>query len=159
MTAMQTAGDSLARELTRRAGMTFARLGSVDMPGGENIVTGLPADELTIAEALKQAGYRTMAVGKWHLGDFTERPEFHPSQHGFDRFVGFNMSNDDWPVVRGRPGRPARPRGPELRGRLSRSVHRPLDRHDCTKQRERRSGNEHRPGADAPFARRRRPAR
>ncbi|MBW2315546.1 MAG: sulfatase-like hydrolase/transferase [Deltaproteobacteria bacterium] len=26
-------------------------------------------------------------------------PEYHPSNHGFDRFVGFNMSNDDWPVA------------------------------------------------------------
>jgi uncharacterized sulfatase len=40
-----------------------------------------------------------MAIGKWHLGDFTEWPEYHPSRHGFDRFVGFNMSNDDWPVA------------------------------------------------------------
>jgi uncharacterized sulfatase len=69
------------------------------MPGGGNAVAGLPPSEITLAEALRVAGYRTMAVGKWHLGDFTALPEYHPSNHGFDRFVGFNMSNDDWPVA------------------------------------------------------------
>jgi uncharacterized sulfatase len=99
ITALQAAGDSLARRLTRRVGMVFAKLGAVDMPGGDNAVRGLPPSEITIAEALRLAGYRTMAIGKWHLGDFTAYPEFHPSNHGFDRFVGFNMSNDDWPVA------------------------------------------------------------
>jgi uncharacterized sulfatase len=99
MTAMPAARDSLARRWTRRAGMVFAKLGAVDMAGGDNAVEGLPPSEITLAEALKRAGYRTMAVGKWHLGDFTELPEYHPSNHGFDRFVGFNMSNDDWPVA------------------------------------------------------------
>jgi uncharacterized sulfatase len=99
MTALPAAGDTLARRLTRKAGMAFAKLGSVDMAGGENAVAGLPPSEITLAEALRVAGYRTMSVGKWHLGDFTRLPEYHPSEHGFDRFVGFNMSNDDWPVA------------------------------------------------------------
>jgi uncharacterized sulfatase len=99
ITALPAAGDTLPRKLTRKAGMVFAKLGSTDMAGGENAVPGLPPWEITVAEALKLAGYHTMAVGKWHLGDFTELPEYHPSNHGFDRFVGFNMSNDDWPVA------------------------------------------------------------
>jgi len=99
MTALPAAGDTLVRRLTRRVGMLFAMLGSVDMAGGDNAVPGLPPSEITLAEALRLAGYRTMAVGKWHLGDFTQLPEYHPSNHGFDRFVGFNMSNDDWPVA------------------------------------------------------------
>ena len=97
--ALQAAGDTLARKLTLKAALLLAKLGAVDMAGGENAVPGLPPSEITMAEALGQAGYRTMAVGKWHLGDFTELPEYHPSNHGFDRFVGFNMSNDDWPVA------------------------------------------------------------
>jgi uncharacterized sulfatase len=98
-TPLQAAGDTFARKLTHRAAIVMARLGLVDMIGGENLVQGLPSAEITIAEALKLAGYRTAAIGKWHLGDFTERPEYHPFKHGFDHFVGFNMSNDDFPVA------------------------------------------------------------
>jgi uncharacterized sulfatase len=99
ITALPAARDTLLRKLTRRAGMALSKLGAVDMAGGGNAVPGLPPSEITMAEALKRADYRTMAIGKWHLGDFTERPEYHPANHGFDRFVGFNMSNDDWPVA------------------------------------------------------------
>ncbi len=97
--AMQAAGDSLERRLSLRAGMGMANLGSIDMRGGPNMVSGLPTSELTVAEMLQQAGYRTAAFGKWHLGDFTEWMQYHPYKHGFDHFVGFNMSNDDWPVA------------------------------------------------------------
>lgn len=97
--AMQAAGDSLARRLSLRAGMGMSNLGSIDMRGGSNMVNGLPRVELTVAELLRQAGYRTAAFGKWHLGDFTQWQEYHPFEHGFDHFVGFNMSNDDWPVA------------------------------------------------------------
>lgn len=97
--AMQAAGDSLARRMSLRAGMGMSNLGSIDMRGGPNMVNGLPTLEFTVAELLQQAGYRTAAFGKWHLGDFTEWPEYHPFKHGFDHFVGFNMSNDDWPVA------------------------------------------------------------
>ena len=46
----------------------------------------LPADEITIAEALKGAGYRTLMLGKWHLGGTeTSRPE----KRGFDEALGF----------------------------------------------------------------------
>jgi arylsulfatase A-like enzyme len=41
----------------------------------------LPHDEVTIAAALKRAGYATASVGKWHLGD---RREDWPDRHGFD---------------------------------------------------------------------------
>lgn len=99
MSALQAADDTLLRKITYKAGTAFAKLGAVDVVGGGSAVEGLPQSEVTLAESLRVAGYRTMAVGKWHLGDFTGRPEFHPSKHGFDRFVGFNMSNDDWPVA------------------------------------------------------------
>ncbi len=99
ITALAAVDDSLLRRLSYQAGLVFAKLGAVDMVGGGNAVPGLPPSELTMAEALRAAGYRTMAIGKWHLGDFTALPEYHPSNQGFDRFVGFNMSNDDWPVA------------------------------------------------------------
>lgn len=47
---------------------------------------GLPVSELTIADHLKQAGYTTAAIGKWHLGT---QPQFHPLERGFDEFFGF----------------------------------------------------------------------
>jgi arylsulfatase A-like enzyme len=53
--------------------------------------TGLSADERTVAEILKARGYATMCVGKWHLGD---QPEFLPTRHGFDHYLGLPYSND-----------------------------------------------------------------
>jgi arylsulfatase A-like enzyme len=47
---------------------------------------GLPLSETTVADLLKQAGYRTGMVGKWHLG---LRPEFHPMKRGFEEYFGF----------------------------------------------------------------------
>ncbi len=52
---------------------------------------GLPAEEWTMAEAMRAAGYRTGLVGKWHLG---HKDEFHPMRHGFDEFFGVPYSND-----------------------------------------------------------------
>ena len=47
---------------------------------------GLPLSQITIADALKQAGYATGIVGKWHLG---WAPKFHPLRRGFDELFGF----------------------------------------------------------------------
>ncbi|HEU0141137.1 MAG TPA: sulfatase [Bryobacteraceae bacterium] len=56
--------------------------------------SGIPSSETTIAQMLKTAGYRTMCVGKWHLGS---RPEFMPVNRGFDEYFGIPYSNDMWP--------------------------------------------------------------
>ena len=53
---------------------------------------GLPASELTIPELLRDAGYRTGMVGKWHLG---VTDEFMPMSHGFSEFFGVPHSNDE----------------------------------------------------------------
>ena len=66
-----------------RAGIFWA-LG----PEEEN---GIQAEEWTLAEALKERGYRTAAVGKWHLGSW---PGLLPTEHGFDSFFGLLYSND-----------------------------------------------------------------
>ncbi len=42
---------------------------------------GMPASEITVAEALQARGYHTMHIGKWHLGS---TPEMRPTQQGFD---------------------------------------------------------------------------
>jgi arylsulfatase A-like enzyme len=47
-------------------------------------VTKLPLDKITIAQALKKAGYATGMFGKWHLG---EDGEHHPSKRGFDEAI------------------------------------------------------------------------
>ena len=52
---------------------------------------GLGADETTLADILKTAGYRTGMVGKWHLGN---KPGFFPTEHGFDSYFGLLYSND-----------------------------------------------------------------
>ena len=53
--------------------------------------TGLPSTEYTIAELLRDNGYKTGMVGKWHLG---HKYEFLPLQQGFDFFYGIPYSND-----------------------------------------------------------------
>jgi arylsulfatase A-like enzyme len=47
---------------------------------------GMPLDEITIAEILKENGYNTGVFGKWHLG---LEPPYHPLNRGFDNFYGF----------------------------------------------------------------------
>jgi arylsulfatase A-like enzyme len=60
---------------------------------------GIAAAETTLAELLRDRGYRTACVGKWHLGHL---PEFLPTRHGFDEWLGLPYSNDMWPPNRGR---------------------------------------------------------
>lgn len=60
----------------------------VYFPGGQH---GLNPAEVTLAERLKERGYATACVGKWHLGD---QPEFLPTRQGFDRYLGIPYSND-----------------------------------------------------------------
>ena len=58
-------------------------------------MTGLNPEEETIASILKEQGYSTCMVGKWHLGNL---PEFYPTNYGFDEYLGLPYSNDMWPV-------------------------------------------------------------
>ena len=52
---------------------------------------GLPDTEITIAEALKDVGYATACIGKWHLGHLDQ---YLPTEHGFDYYYGIPYSND-----------------------------------------------------------------
>jgi arylsulfatase A-like enzyme len=53
--------------------------------------TGLPPSEVTVARLLKDEGYATTCIGKWHLG---VPPAFRAHRHGFDSFYGLPYSND-----------------------------------------------------------------
>ena len=57
---------------------------------------GLPLAEMTIAELVKTAGYKTACIGKWHLGDV---PQLLPSNRGFEEYYGIPYSNDQLPSV------------------------------------------------------------
>lgn len=70
-----------------RNGMTSAKRGVLFPDSGG----GLPTEEITLAEMLKQAGYATAAIGKWHLGHL---PQYLPTAQGFDSYFGIPYSND-----------------------------------------------------------------
>lgn len=77
----------LTGRLPIRSGMCSAR-NRVLFPDS---LGGLPASEITLARALKERGYDTMAIGKWHLGHL---PQYLPTAHGFDHYFGIPYSND-----------------------------------------------------------------
>lgn len=56
-----------------------------------NAKIGLNPNEVTIAKLLKERGYATMCIGKWHLGDAAA---FSPKAQGFDAYFGVPYSND-----------------------------------------------------------------
>lgn len=76
-------------------GRSPERLGlqSVLWPRSKN---GLAESERTIAAILKDAGYATACIGKWHLGD---HPPLLPRQHGFELFFGIPYSGNMKPTV------------------------------------------------------------
>jgi len=55
---------------------------------------GLPTDERTLPQALKEAGYSTYMVGKWHLGHADQK--FWPQNRGFDHFYGNTVGEVDY---------------------------------------------------------------
>ena len=58
--------------------------------------TGLPDSEVTIAQMLRARNYRSMCIGKWHLGHL---PRYLPPARGFDEYFGIPYSNDMDPPV------------------------------------------------------------
>ena len=57
---------------------------------------GLATTEITIAQMLQPAGYKTMCVGKWHLGRLSQ---YLPTTRGFDEYYGIPYSNDMTPSI------------------------------------------------------------
>jgi arylsulfatase A-like enzyme len=66
----------------QRFGFEFNPIGAVN----SDPAVGLPVGEITLAGALREAGYATALVGKWHLGGTAK---FHPQRRCFDEFFGF----------------------------------------------------------------------
>jgi len=79
--------------VSRAQMMTGCYGARVSVPGvyfpGQSV--GLNPAEVTVAERLKEKGYATQMIGKWHLGD---QPEFLPTRQGFDHYLGIPYSND-----------------------------------------------------------------
>ena len=72
----------LTGRIPTRFGYEFNPTGALNEEPG----FGLPSNEITIAEALHDAGYTTGLIGKWHQGGTAK---YHPFRHGFDEFFGF----------------------------------------------------------------------
>jgi arylsulfatase A len=79
-----------------RMGVDQMRLANVLFPTDQ---TGLPQAETTVAQALKDRGYATACIGKWHLGRVSPHRAI---DHGFDYYFGIPYSNDmnPTPVMR-----------------------------------------------------------
>jgi len=60
---------------------------------GVGLTEGLPVTGRSLPQLLKNAGYATGLVGKWHLGF---KPEYHPNRHGFEYFWGYLAGYIDW---------------------------------------------------------------
>ena len=93
---------------------------------------GISDKETTLAEALRDRGYATSIIGKWHLGD---QPEFLPTRHGFDSYFGIPYSDD---MTERRGGGPSRFAGgpwpplPLMEGETV--IEAPVDRNLLTKR-------------------------
>jgi len=75
-----------------RMGIEQMQLANVLFPKDQ---TGLPQSEITIARALKDRGYATACIGKWHLGNVKPHRAI---DHGFDYYFGIPYSNDMTPT-------------------------------------------------------------
>ncbi|NWZ47600.1 STS sulfatase, partial [Haliaeetus albicilla] len=77
-----------------RSGMAaFSRVGVFLFSASSG---GLPSEEITFSKLLKQRGYATALIGKWHLGMNCESSNdfcHHPLSHGFDYFYGLTVTN------------------------------------------------------------------
>ena len=69
------------------------RTGAIDTLQGRGL-DRIGLNEITVADVLGAAGYRTGLVGKWHNGALD--PRFHPNARGFEEFAGFSGGLSDY---------------------------------------------------------------
>lgn len=88
-------GPSRAAMMSGRYQQRFSFYGNPLPPQHKNYdpELGIPDSEETIAEVLNAAGYRTAAIGKWHLGS---EKKFHPLSNGFTDYFGFLEGHSDY---------------------------------------------------------------
>ncbi|KAI5623231.1 arylsulfatase G precursor, partial [Silurus asotus] len=82
-----TCSPSRAALLTGRHGLR----NGVTHNFAKGSIGGLPLNETTIAQLLRDAGYYTAMIGKWHLG---HSGPYHPIHRGFEYYLGIPYSND-----------------------------------------------------------------
>jgi len=82
---------SRAALLTGRYGHRCGTTGAF----GPNAKSGTSTDETLLSDLFHAGGYRTKAIGKWHLGDL---PQYLPTSRGFDSFYGVPYSVDMYPL-------------------------------------------------------------
>ncbi|MBC3758689.1 sulfatase [Hyunsoonleella sp. SJ7] len=80
MTGKFTARHGITDWIGAKAGEAWRSRNRHDELLPANYVMQLPKDDITIAEAFKEQGYKTFFAGKWHLGGIGS----HPEDHGFD---------------------------------------------------------------------------
>ncbi|WP_170392402.1 sulfatase-like hydrolase/transferase [Ruegeria arenilitoris] len=98
MVRMYTEPSCTPTRVAQMTGRLPVRMGmgdtTVDIAG-----FGLPGDEVTLAEVLKEAGYATSHVGKWHMGDIAEswamNQGFDYAQHAIHQQGQLTIFNDD----------------------------------------------------------------
>ena len=72
-----------------------------NLPSGsptDGVTEGIDDDEITLAQALKDLGYATAMVGKWHLGSTLR---YLPTAHGFDSYFGISNGSQTFLLLRG----------------------------------------------------------